>query len=156
MSDSCYFLNPLRRDGTSQRQRMLEALRSSYVQIDERSKAELLLFARNYAELLQYYTETNSVGGNWEEFLDNDISILVAIISNLDRNETKKKFSELSNSVIEEDLPDKPQALVNLFEFMFGILLTIDGWYRRAIVGLSLYTSLVQFIHSVLNGKTGQ
>lgn len=151
MADSCHFLNPLRRDGTSQRQRLLAALRPSYIAIDERSTADLLLYARNYAELLQYYTETNTAGGNWVEFLENDISVLIAIIGDVDATAAKKEFKQLSD-VLEAATPaDRSQAIAALFTFIFELLLKVDGWHQHSIEGLSLRTNLEQLIHSVLN-----
>ncbi len=67
---NCPTKNPLQRDGTSQYQRMLEALDPSTAKIHEFQLRDWMLFARHYAEQLNYYTSTNDKvpQGNWVNF----------------------------------------------------------------------------------------
>lgn len=60
--------HPLRRDGTSQAQRSLEALDPGYVPIDPRSEAELLAFLYRLSKQFVYYNFNNEAEGSWEEF----------------------------------------------------------------------------------------
>ena len=48
MKNCCNVTNPLRRDGTSQKQRFPLALAESYVQIDERTHAVVAAFQRHF------------------------------------------------------------------------------------------------------------
>ena len=57
------------RDGTSQSQRQLPALHPDYFQLEERSLLDLLRFAREYGQFLQYYNTQNQHVGNWSKFL---------------------------------------------------------------------------------------
>ena len=70
MSKEGAFLNPLQRDGTSQNQRLLEALLPENNPIDERSLEDLLDYLQKYAELLLYYDVNNFPAGNWQEFIE--------------------------------------------------------------------------------------
>jgi hypothetical protein len=58
------------RDGSSQAARRLAALDPDYAQVDERSLADLLEFARQYAKKLRYYNAANQPDGNWAAFLE--------------------------------------------------------------------------------------
>ncbi len=150
MSGNCCFLNPLQRDGISQRQRLEEALRPSYVAVDERDLSDLLLYARNYAQLLQYYTNTNSRGGDWVEFIDSDISTLIAIIHNTNYEVIKKQFSQQLDAIKKKTLPQKKLAYGALLETIFQQARLFDKWYRDSVSGLSLQTALQRLIGSVL------
>lgn len=72
MTEFCPFLNPLQRDGTSQNQRLLDALLPENNPIDERSLEDLLAYLQQYAQLLLYYDINNFPSGNWEDFIELD------------------------------------------------------------------------------------
>lgn len=60
-------------DGTSRQQRMPDALRPDYIVPDERSREDLLRFARELAAEITYYNKDNQPEGNWETFFADDI-----------------------------------------------------------------------------------
>ena len=64
MTPDCNQLNPLQRDGLSQNKRFIQALHPSYVSVDERDIADLLLYAQKYARLVQYYSLENNPSGD--------------------------------------------------------------------------------------------
>lgn len=85
MNMDCCDKNPLRRDGTSQQQRLLKALLPGYVAVDERSMDDLIEFVKQYAREIQFYKIgdkneylpeaefydiDNHKYGNWEKFFD--------------------------------------------------------------------------------------
>ena len=74
---NCQTKNPLQRDGTSQQQRMLEALDPSYAKIHEFTLRDWMLFARHYAQQLNYYviTDDKNALGNWKDFMPADDEI---------------------------------------------------------------------------------
>lgn len=78
MAADCNNKNPLQRSGTSQYQRVLEALLPSYAQVDERDYADLILFARNYAACLNYYNALNKADGDWTSLMKMDVSVTLA------------------------------------------------------------------------------
>lgn len=70
MSITCQHTNPLSREGTTQVQRLLDALIPENVKLHELSVADWMKFARNYATLINYYDATDAqvAAGDWEEF----------------------------------------------------------------------------------------
>ncbi len=66
------------RDGTRQAARYMPALDPAYVPLDERSAQDLLIFVRQFAQEIRYYTLDDEVDGAWTSFLgssDNDLSL---------------------------------------------------------------------------------
>lgn len=75
---SVLHLSPGPRDGTSQRARRPAALDPAYARIDERTSADLLRFARAYAEQLRFFEHEARPGGvrTWASFASRaDVSI---------------------------------------------------------------------------------
>lgn len=67
------------RDGTSQEGRELAGLHPSFFQLDERSLEDLLIYAREHASILKYYTNKNEwLGETWTAFMEGDIPDMVA------------------------------------------------------------------------------
>lgn len=62
----------LYRDGTSQSQRLMDALDPAYISIDERTIGDLLSFAQQYGNELTFFDENNNPSGTWEAFLLNE------------------------------------------------------------------------------------
>jgi hypothetical protein len=62
--------NKKNRSGTSRDNKVLAALHPDYVSVEERSIADLLMYARAYAQKVRFYNEHNQVSGTWAAFLD--------------------------------------------------------------------------------------
>ncbi|NVO10584.1 MAG: baseplate J/gp47 family protein [Bacteroidales bacterium] len=73
MSQNCCDKNPLKRDGTSQQQRLLKALLPGYIAVDERSMGDLIEFVKQYAKEINFFNINNDIKGNWEEFFNKSI-----------------------------------------------------------------------------------
>jgi hypothetical protein len=73
MIKDCNTKNPLLRDGTSQAQRLLNALLPSYVSVDERSMQDLMDFAAKFGKEIQYYDYTNAANGDWQSFFKDQL-----------------------------------------------------------------------------------
>ena len=61
--------NKKNRSGTSQNDRALQVLRADYVSVEERSLVDLLMYLREYAQKVRFYSEDNRHSGFWSEFL---------------------------------------------------------------------------------------
>src|SRR5438309_1241790 len=61
-------ITPLRRDGTSQAARVLDALDPGGVAIDGHTTGDLLAFIRAYASNLIYYDQRDAPAGVWDGF----------------------------------------------------------------------------------------
>ena len=73
MSTECDIENPLKRDGTAQEAREIDALQPANVEIDGRSKEDIATFARELAELFQFYDTDYNLVGDWSVFFGEDL-----------------------------------------------------------------------------------
>ena len=69
MSSGLLLLAIVQRDGTGQAQRQVSALNPGFVPLEERSLADWIAFAQQYAKELQFFNEDNEPAGSWEAFL---------------------------------------------------------------------------------------
>lgn len=60
--------HPIKRDGTNQLQRLLDALRPENNPVDDRRVEDLLLFIYRLADQFAYYNEGNVPEGGWQTF----------------------------------------------------------------------------------------
>lgn len=82
--------HPLRRDGTSQRQRPLPALLPENNPVDARSVEDGLVYAYRLAEQITYYNPQSQKDGNWQAFFPGeDTEILKALLT--ERQEQTKR-----------------------------------------------------------------
>ena len=81
MASSCNDTNLLQYSGTSQAQRLLQALLAEYVKVDERTVSQLILFAKKYGAYLNYYNTANELTGDWQDFMAKDVSVTIAAIA---------------------------------------------------------------------------
>lgn len=73
MNQNCCDKNPLKRDGTSQQQRLLKALLPGYIAVDERSMGDLIEFVKQYAKEINFFNINNDAINNWEKFFNKSI-----------------------------------------------------------------------------------
>lgn len=136
MAKICKNKNPLVRGGTSQSQRNLAALQKDYVQIDEHTTTDLLLFAKNFAQHLKYYNIDNQANGDWEAFFTEDVSIMIALIADTDLEQFNQIFQDLVEQLKTEisSLPSIPSpdssgdlpSFKKLFDFILTVASHLD------------------------------
>jgi hypothetical protein len=68
------------RDGISQDDRLLPALKEGYFNVDEMRFEDLLSLGYEYANLLKYYDSANQQDGSWREFFEADEAFILASI----------------------------------------------------------------------------
>ena len=70
MNESCEHSNPLKREGTTQVQRLLDALVPENVKLHELTTEDWLSFAKDYAALVNYYkpSDAQNADGDWDTF----------------------------------------------------------------------------------------
>ena len=149
MSD-CSLLTPLRRDGTSQRQRLPAALDPHVAPVDGRTTADLLLYAGGLARLLRYYTETNAPKGDWREFIESDITTVAARVGAYDGEAPQAEFQQRRDKASGASEADFPAAFAALVPPVFTLAQTFESWRRGSIEGLQLRTRLDRLIEGVL------
>ena len=121
-SDSYIIKNPLRRDGTSQKQRQLTALDPAYVLIDERTLQDFLVFARDFARQVYYFNDDNKIEGDWEEFWAYDISVIIAAIEQTNPQPDRQRFFQ----VLESEPTN--EGLAQLFILILEVAKKLDHW----------------------------
>lgn len=138
MEDLCKKKNPLKRGGRSQANRSLVARNTDYVLVDERDMGDLLLFAQKYAAHLQYLNFELIAEGNWSAFFSDDVSILIAILSDHQEEQYIDEFNALLIDAAEEldnlpalinvpnDVPDSLTAFKGLFDYILGLAYVLD------------------------------
>ena len=67
--------NPLKRGGTSQKERALAALKPKYISVDENRFEDWIVFANEFAAFLNYFDSANVKKGDWKPFFTSDISV---------------------------------------------------------------------------------
>ncbi len=144
----CSPLTPLRRDGTSQRQRMPAALDPCAAPIDGRSTADLLLYAGDLARLLQYYTEQNTPKGDWSPFIEHDVSTLAARVGTYDASASQEEFESLLGGARVEAA--FPAAFAGLVAAVFALAQKFEEWRRGSLEGLPLRARLDRVIEGAL------
>jgi len=121
-------------NGSSQRERLLNALLPSYFQLDERSSSDLLSFMASLAENVHFFNLDNSIDGNWSSILNNDLSIFLAIIVSTDLNHIETKhntfLNDFENAARKED---KIEALLGIYTQILELSNTINDWYTHAL-----------------------
>lgn len=122
---SCDNKNPLQRNGTSQQQRMPEALKEGYVQVDERDYKEWIEFAGQFAKWINYIDKTNKVNGNWQPFFGSDISAVLGTIAIQDIDEYRRSFKERFDMLRADKNKPKTDLLKETFNELFGGIFTL-------------------------------
>lgn len=123
------------RDGTSQDERLLPALTSGYVNVDEMRFEDLLAMAPEYAALLRFHDAANSPDGNWGGFFGADEACILASILATNLHAAEAEFSAFIREA-DERLRDGgagPETLPAL-----RLASKIDAWF----VGLGRLSSV--------------
>ena len=109
----CDILNPLIRDGTNQVQRYLKTLKPTYVKVDEKELDDLIMYARHYAEYVKYYDTTigDNSNINLVEFIRNNITTVISMISKTDPEEEKNNYDDEKEKVYNLFKGDKTKKI---------------------------------------------
>ncbi|ALL06183.1 hypothetical protein AQ505_12195 [Pedobacter sp. PACM 27299] len=124
--------------------------------IDGRTEQDWLRFLSEFAGLINFYDQTNSLNGNWEPFLLKDPVFLMAAISGtsytklytLYLNTCHKLERLLAADQKNEDLSN---SFNQLFDQLIGIFLKIRAWYHymeQSVVDYPLKTYLATQIRA--------
>lgn len=130
--------NPLKREGTSKKQRLPAALHPDFIKVDERQIEDLLDFAMKYAREVRYFNFEGEVEGDWTEFFEHDISTLLSLIIKTEPGEDEEAFILLRNKILLELGEDWNETFAEadfnaLMEIIFSMFFRIDKWLRGAI-----------------------
>ncbi|HZV69389.1 MAG TPA: hypothetical protein VFG10_07595 [Saprospiraceae bacterium] len=142
------------REGTSQAQRLLAALNPDYARVNERTPAHLMVFARAYAQYLNYYDLTNSVQGNWKRFFSDDVSALLAtaVIQDVEDYAARLQeiFAFLNNLDNKNDVTGLGDHFGNLFDYVVALARQMDNLKNALPKDIALKNTLSNLIQSKL------
>jgi len=150
----CNEKNKLIREGLDRPSRVLAALSPDQVEIDDRKLQDLLLFGKRYASFIKFRNLENQIEGTWEEFMEKDISLILADLMTLDifelNNYLKKLYSKLRVS-IEEDIDEAHTK--NLFGSIFNLLFTLAKIIDDHCILLYIDPEVKEKLVSIIDGK---
>lgn len=119
------------REGTSIQTRVLNALSTSYARPDERTPADLILFAKKYAACLRFYNSSNTPDGDWEPLMKMDISVTLAALMTVDTRKCAGYKKLLYRNIKLADTEDKAkEQFTYVFDLLFSLVKITDEQYR--------------------------
>lgn len=116
-------------DGTSQQDRIAEAVREGYFNVDELRLEDLMAMAIDYARLLEFYNAENAPSGDWEAFFTGDEISVMALILALDEDRLKSGLTRFLDLVESNNFPlDSPGCLQDMPAYRLAK--NIDWWLK--------------------------
>jgi len=120
--------------GTLQKDRANQMLLPSYVNVDEKTTSDFLVFVKQYAQLVRYWNTQNNPQSDWQDFFQDDLSVLLAYISFVDTAEYPTQHSLISTEFHHTSLEyDKENTLVKLLLLNLTISHLIQDWYTKIL-----------------------
>jgi hypothetical protein len=124
------------REGTTQAQRMPDALAPERAPADAKTIAHDLVFARGYAARLRYIDETNTdTGKDWVPFFENDVSAQLATVAIEDIERYKATIKAWFDTLNDSAHTSDPGLLKDTLGFLFGgvgtLAAQIDAFKER-------------------------
>ena len=150
---SCSCDTDIIRDGAGRLGRYLTALDPSYNPIDNRNTADLLVFAKRFANQIRFYKlagDSCNEEGSWKEFLNKDVAVLAASISKTDLAQIEKDYLETRTHFDNEKTLD---AFLALFNPILGIATRLDKWLTATSTDFILYQDLRLVIRSIMRDQ---
>lgn len=137
--------NLLRRDGTSQKQRLFDEQKTDYVLVDERSYTDLIQFAIQQAEKIQFWDVFNRRSGDWVGFMQNSQASIYTEIVNFNTEAYLAQFDDVYNSdfINPATTRDKFKDMTTAVFFMATKL---DEWKEKLDDELTLAAELDNLI----------
>ena len=87
MANNCFDTKLLSYNGTSQAQRALDALLAKCALVDERTAADLILLTKKYSAWLNYYDNTNTIAGDWQQLMGKDLAVVISSVAEWKTND---------------------------------------------------------------------
>lgn len=139
---NCNNKNPLQHNGSARAQRLLPGLQQGYANVDEKTFADWIVFAKNFSHYLNYYDAGGAQTGNWSVFFSNDLCALMGDIAVQDvdayKRNIKNRFDFLKDDDNKAKTGELKTNLNNLFSAVTSFALSLDGYYRLLPAGTAL------------------
>ena len=151
MANNCFDTKLLAYNGTSQAQRVLDGLLAKCAQVDERTVADLILYTKKYSAYLNYYDLTNTIAGDWQKLMGNDVAVVIATIADWRTQDYPSYIKQLNNSITDAaNDTDAQNYFKELFDFVFSVAQQLDQAYRKLADDVDYTTYLSVSIASKL------
>ena len=154
--------------GTAQDNRLLPALRPRSAKIDERSFGDLLMIARQYARLIQYYNLDEVPLGSWEPFFEKNASFFLAEILMTKAETWDEEVQGIIRNIFAVYLPaksdqasysywlePKQELVLELAVKVLDLALLLNHWYERALEleRVEEGTAVTQILHDAIQSR---
>lgn len=117
--------------GCSQKGRYSKELEPAYIQIDEQTFIDKLVYAFGLSKLINHYGSDNQPDGDWSDFL-RDEAVILAAISFIKPAEFESEFKRyIHQSLIFKKSDKKLKYLKASFVEIFRVAKKIDTWYQN-------------------------
>lgn len=147
--------NPLQRSGTAQKERLLSGLQKDYVNVDEKTFADWIVFAREFAGYLHYHELNGARSGDWVPFFSNDVSAVLGTIAVQDtdvyKRGVKQRFDFLKKDDYADQLPVAERKLDELFSALISFSAALDEFYRLLPEDVALKKGIENIIKTKLS-----
>ena len=122
--------NPLPRNGTSRTERLLPGLKEGYVNVDEKSIADWIVFAKDFAQYLKFYDANGFVNGDWAPFFNSDVSAVLGTFAIQNVDVYKRTIKERLDFLKDDDhvalINSAEKKLYELFSLIFSFCIALD------------------------------
>jgi hypothetical protein len=113
--------------GTARAQRFPAPLAPEYARVDDRTSADQMSFALEFAKLLVYYDDSNQPSGSWSGFFERDLAFLLARIVTTDFQ--REHFQAIAiQTAVREGRADARETLKSIYRMISRIY----HWHRWA------------------------
>jgi hypothetical protein len=126
--------NPLQHNGTAQNDRLLPGMQKDYVQVDEKTFADWIVFARAFGKYLHYTDPSNAIKGDWSVFFSTEYTSILGNIAVQDvdayKRSIKERFDFLKDDA-HKTQPDEAKAKMHeLFSIIFSFAYALDDYLK--------------------------
>jgi hypothetical protein len=145
---NCACETDISRDGSGRLGRFLQALDPEYNPVDNRSLADLLIFAKRFAGQVRFYKlggDTCDADGSWKGFFNSDVAFLSASVLTTDLEQIEKDYLETRAHF---DQTKSIDAFKALFSPITGMAEKLDKWLSRSNTDFALYQDIQLAIRS--------
>ncbi|WP_299885360.1 hypothetical protein [uncultured Lacinutrix sp.] len=129
MSDCSENRNPLKRNGTSQGQRVLAKLSPSSVEVLDKSTEDWMVWASKFSKHIGYTSINNDMVGSMEPFFTNNVSAQLALVASYPP-ETLSKYIREVLLYIETNENGLKKAYTQLFDIILSYLAIVDQLFQ--------------------------
>ncbi len=120
-------------DGASQSRRLLPALHPDFVKVDERNFNDAVVFAFQFAELINYYNADNQpVIGKWVDFFAKDESVLLVLINETSIDDITATYNAISTAFFKGNNETKIAQLKAFDALIRKAAGDVDFWYTHS------------------------